>query len=886
LNKVLSNKVVFYALIILGATACSVQKNTGLSRAYHNVTAKYNILFNGNESFKKGLKNIETNFRDDYSEILPIFIYSKKDAVANGNSDMDRTIKKCSKLISLHSITVKPKVKDNKNLSPKQREFFNKKEYNLFVDDSYLLMGKAHFYKQEFDMASEVFWLILNDFKNQPVTYETQIWFARLYIETNQFKSAYEILNLLENNDSFPKHLLSMLFPTFADYYLRQKDYIHAINYLEKALIFESSKKARTRYLYILSQLYEKTGDLKKASDYYSRVIKMNPVYEMAFNARINRALAYQQGFGNVRDIEDELRKMLRDDKNIEYQDQIYYALGNLAAKEGNDTLALQNYKKSIQVNVDNQQQKVHSYLTIADLYYGIPDYKNAQAYYDSAVTNIGSDYPGYEALLTKSKNLTRLVEEINIVQFEDSVLLLAKLPQQELYKRIDEIIVNERKKEELERQRQQEEQLDQQYGNETAIRNFARQQNTTQGARWYFYNEAAKSLGYREFKLKFGNRKLEDHWQRSNKTAVVFAAGNEEVTEQDEAENSASENSYSKMSREYYLINIPKTDSAVFESNKRIEKALYNMGVIYKNDLKDYDKATISFKELIKRFPSSEYLLGSNFNLYTIAKDQNNQAMMDYYKDIIASQFPQSTYAKLLTNPNYLIELEEQEKNIKQYYELTYEFYKSGNYNEVISRSDFALKNFSNNPLIPQFAYLGLLAKGKNSDRKIFRDNLVALVAAYPSTEVALDAQNLIQYMDQEHPEFKEAEEVILSKKLYQKGFDTEHVFAFLVDKKLNTNQLVFNIINFNLDNFDKLNLKVDIIELNQLQKLVIVKSFPDKLKAMEYLNLISTSEAVYKDMPKVSLTPIAISIENLNTLKEDKVSERYLKFYNENYP
>jgi tetratricopeptide (TPR) repeat protein len=881
-----TNKVIFYALILISATACSVQKNTGISRAYHNITAKYNILFNANESFKKGLKNIETNFRDDYSEIIPIFIYSRKDAVASAGSDMDRTIKKCSKLISLHSITSKPKVKNNKNLSPKQREFFNKKEYNLFVDDTYLLMGKAHFYKQEFDMASEMFWLILNDFKNQPVTYETQVWFARLYIETRQFKNAYEILNLLENNEAFPNHLLAILFPTFADYYLQQKDYIHAISYLEKALINKLHKKARTRYLFILAQLYEKTGDLKQASDYYSRVIKMNPAYEMAFNARINRALAYQQGFGNVEDIENELRKMLKDDKNIEYQDQIYYALGNLAAKEGNNTLALENYKKSVQVNVNNEQQKIHSYLTIADLYYGIPDYQYAQAYYDSAVSYIGSDYPGYELLFTKAEKLTRLVEEINTVQFEDSVLLLAKLPKQELYNRIDEIISSERKKEELERQRQQEEQLDQQYGNEIAIRNYSRQQNTVEGTRWYFYNEAAKSLGYREFKLKYGNRKLEDHWQRSNKTSIVFAAVDQEEIEQVENENNMPDNSFSKMSREYYLVNIPTTDSAIRESNNRIEKALYNMGLIYKNDLKDYDQATNSFKELIKRFPSSEYLLNSYFNLYTMAKGQSNQAMMDYYKDIIAGQFPQSMYAKVLTNPNYLTELDEQEKNIRQYYEQTYNFYNSGNYNEVISRSEFALKNFDNNALIPQFAYLGLLAKGKTSDRQVFRENLMALVSAYPATEVALDAQNLINYMDQEHPEFKEAEEVILSQKLYQKAFDTEHVFAFLINKKLNTNQLVFNIINFNLDNFDKLNLRVEITDLNQLQNLIIVKAFPDKLKVMEYLNAISTSELVYKDMPPMSLTPVAISTDNLNTLKEDKISDRYLKFYNENYP
>jgi len=244
------------------------------------------------------------------------------------------------------------------NLSPKERAFFSKKEYNQFVDDAYLLMGKAHCYKQEYEQANEIFRLILNDFKNQPIVYETQVWLSMLLIETGQSKDAFEILSFLSNNAEFPKKLLPELYTTFGFYSLRQKDYPQAINYLEKTLGVENHKKTRTRYLYILAQLYEKTGDLKRASDYYAQVIKMNPVYDMAFNAHINRALAYEQGFGQAEDIESELNKMLRDDKNAEYQDQIYYALGNLANKEGNDEKALEYYQKSLLANTGNDQQK------------------------------------------------------------------------------------------------------------------------------------------------------------------------------------------------------------------------------------------------------------------------------------------------------------------------------------------------------------------------------------------------------------------------------------------------------------------------------------------------------------------------------------------------
>ncbi len=788
---------------------CSVQKNTGLSRTFHEMTARFNILFNGTQSFNKGQEKIDKDFHDDFADILPIFPFTSKDASALASSDMDRAIKKCEKLINMHSITVKPKVKNSKTLSPSEREFFNKKEYNGYVDDAYLLMGKSHFYKQEYTEASELFHRILNDFKGESVIPEAQIWLARVSVRTLQYKDAYEILNPLQNNAEFPKKLLNELYPSMAEYYLSQKDYKQAITFLEKSVPVEKKKKIRTRYLFILAQLCEKTGDLKQASDYYSQVIKLNPVYDMAFNARINRALAFQQGFSNSSEIENELLKMLRDDKNLEYLDQIYYALGNLAAKEGNNTKAVDYYRKSIQSNVNNQQQKTRSFLTLANLYYSFPDYPNAQMYYDSALVTLDPGYPGYEALSVKSRSLTRLVKEINTVQLEDSVLKLSKLPEPELMALVDNIIESERKKAEAEQLRIQNQQLDQQLGNELASQNNSRQP-ITEGTRWYFYNDAAKSLGYREFRLNWGNRKLEDHWQRSVKASSTFGAGSDE-TETVEAEAAAPVNKFSKMSREYYTVNIPRTDSAVAASLRRVELALYNMGIIYKNDLKDLDKSTAAFKELTKRYPQSDYLLMSYYNLYTLARDQNNQAMADYYKNIISSQFPESMYAKVLTNPKYVEELEEAENKIKRYYTETYELYKSGNYAEVISRSKYAQENFSNNPLIPRFVYLGMLSEGRNADQKVFRENLLALISKYPQSDVASDAQNLIDYMDKEHPEIKEEHDIIVSKKLYQPDFDTEHLFAFLIDKKMNTNQLIFNIINFNLDNFDKLGLRVE---------------------------------------------------------------------------
>ena len=539
------------------------------------------------------------------------------------------------------------------------------------------------------------------------------------------------------------------------------------MNSSRKALELRLRKNDKIRYTFILAQLYEKTGNLKKATDLYGHVIKMNPPYTMAFNAHINRALTYQEGFGSAGEIEQELLKMLKDEKNLDFRDQIYYALGDLATKEGNREKAIDHYKKSVQYSTKNPDQKARSYLTLADLYYTIPDYVNAQVYYDSAVVMLDPSFKNYELISAKSTNLTRLVTEWKTFVLEDSVQRLATLSEPELLDFIDKIIQNVRKEEELKRQQEQERLLNEQYGRESVNQSSLNQFDQTAEGKWYFYNDATKNLGYKEFKLKWGNRKLEDHWQRQNKSMAVFSTGTE-GSEAEEGE-AAPEKELSNKSREYYLRNVPRNDSMMQASHKRAENALYNMGLIYKNDLKDNAKAKESFNELLKRYPMTEFRLPVYYNLYTLSKEEGDQASMNLYKSKIVSEFPESVYAKILSNPDYLKEIEAEEKKIIRQYEECYDLFTLGNYPETIIRATRALEENPAHPLVPQFDYLRALSVGKSSDTKTFRDTLNRIVSSYPGTDVYDAAMNIIAYMNKEHPELLEEEEKVKAEKLYQ---------------------------------------------------------------------------------------------------------------------
>lgn len=69
----------------------------------------------------------------------------------------------------------------------------------------------------------------------------------------------------------------------------------------------------------------------------------MNPPYRTEFNARIKQTEVY-----SGKDISKEVKKLTRmasRDRNKEYLDQIYYAIGNLYLSRKDTLKAMENYR-------------------------------------------------------------------------------------------------------------------------------------------------------------------------------------------------------------------------------------------------------------------------------------------------------------------------------------------------------------------------------------------------------------------------------------------------------------------------------------------------------------------------------------------------------------
>jgi tetratricopeptide (TPR) repeat protein len=879
---------------------CSTEKNTFASRAYHNVTSKYNIHFNASESLNSGIQKIEDRIENDYTRLLPVYKESDPSAANMVQSDMEYVIMKASKLIEVHSITEKPKRRRRR--TRKYLEFAAKEEFNPWIDESYLLMGKAYFFQHNFSTAINNFSFLLRKFPDGDARHESQIWLLRSYSELERFDEAAEVIKSLQGNTDFPRKLERDLAMATADFYIKQGEYTEAIKFIDISLKKTFWRKQKARLQYIKAQLYEESGNFDQAGSEYAAVLKLNPEYKMAFNARI-KAFGVLSGIGDGEKMKKELQKMLRDKKNQEFLDQIYFALGNIYFAEGDRDQAIENYRQSVAYSVSNQFQRSLSAITLADLYFEDFNYKQARAYYDSAMIIIDDNYPDYPKLLDKYRTLTNLVDNLVTVEREDSLQKIAKMPDLER-----EAFIANLMKEEQERQRNLENlalqgQIGQGYYRSNRYRmGMGRGQ---QEGGWYFYNPQTVSYGQVTFRQRWGQRRLEDDWRRSNKSTVsmdemdeLVEAGQEqmEIREDD------------PLKKEFYTQDLPLTDSLMALSHDRILESLFDAGKLFKSEFSNYKLSAETFEDLLKRYPSNIYQLSVYFDLYDLYELMGDREKSAYYRNLIVSNYPDSKYARYLLNPNFFVEMEAKTDSLNRLYEQAYSSYRSGNYKNVLSLSDMIKRMEPDSLLMPKIDFMRSVAEGTQTGMRNFENALKKYLQIYPDKEpsplaeeiLALiqdstlaDYQKLVEmgYINEEI----QNEELLLRDRLENDEFggkfsyeeDLLHYFviAYPLEANIDLNRLKFDIANYNIDHYTKIDFDIETEPLNADYMLLLVRALDDKESGVIYHRAIIRNAAVFQTLRGLDYYNFAISSTNYRQILSENSIADYLRFFIKNY-
>lgn len=873
-----------------------------MTRAYHNLTAHYNVYFNGKESLKAGVEKINNSVEDDYTKILPIFKSSDPGTAQAAVSDMEYAVQKGSKLIKFHSITKNPKRR--KNRTEAYKKMAAREEYNNWVDDAYLLMGQAYFYMHNFNAAIDNFAYVTRKFNQEEIKYDAYIWLIRSYTMLERYMEASEVIQAMSGNEEFPKRLEGDLALVTANYHMTQLEFEEAIPFLSIAIKKTPSKKSKLRFKYILAQLYEETGDMAKASHTYREVASMNPPYKMAFNARINAAEAFS-GSGNAEKLKKELRKMLRDRKNLEFRDQIYYALANIYKNEGNSDVSKDLYIKSASASYMNMYQRALSCLTLADLYFEEPDYLKSKAYYDSAMVVIDEKYPKFNSIKERHTNLTRLVDNIFTVQKEDSLQRIASLSETERNAMIDEWIRKAREEEDrLKNEAQSQTQKQGYYRmNQTGV-GLGRQQ---EGAGWYFYSPTTVAYGRVEFKQVWGNRKLEDGWRRSNKLSRSEMDAEELAEEQktDTIDNVI--RVIDPKERSYYTQDLPLNDSLMVISHLRIRDALYNAGRIFKTVYNNFPRAIDSYLDLNKRYPGNIYELSVLFELWDLHNKSGDLANAETYKSRIIALFPESNYAKYLQNPNYFIELEARNDSLNSMYRQAFLSYRQGKYAEAGTIAKQMTGMEPDSALVPKIDFLQMVAQGTSSSREQFGTLLKNFIQKYPKIDptplaekiltliqdsTLSDYQKLIEsgYLSEQiqNEELKDKKQGVNDEFGGKFSYDEELLHYFVIaypnDAEIDINRLKFDIANYNIDHYTKIDFDIETETIGNT-RLVIVRALDNKENGLIYFRSIIRKRDVFQALANVKYVNFVVSSTNYREIVADKNYNEYLKFFIKNY-
>ena len=845
---------------------------------YHNLNAHYNAWWNGNESLKEGVAELSKRAKDNYIAVLPVYNYGNQSTAQSVNPQMDRAIEKASKVIQRHSM------------------YFNNKEYVKWVIESYMMIGKANYYKQDYAAARRSFEFVIDRYKTDPIHYEAMLWAGRTYHKLKQYEKAINYFDQLTDESKttlLPWKVRKALPLAYADMYIAQERYVPAREKIESALPMYSRSKFKTRLYYIVAQVYHLEGKDSQATEYYTLAVKGTPSFEMAFNARINLARVYDAARTDRRSIVKTLEKMLKDAKNRDFQDQIYFALADIALKEKNDTLGMNYLRKSVAASVSNDFQKSTSALRLADLYFKNRQYGFAQLYYDTTLSFLPKEYPDYEKISTRTEIVTRLVENLQTIYVQDSLQGLVNMSETDRNAVIDKAIADYIRKDEERQRKENEEKLALESGMSLAGTRLATNEGQTSvgGGGWYFYNQAAIGMGYSEFIRKWGRRRLEDNWRLSNKRVVNWdhLAETENIVVDTLNPGTNAKGATNFRSRETYLANLPNTPEKIETSNKQIANSLFRAGIIYLEELADAPKAEEMFGSLIQRFPKDTNALQAHYHLYRINRDNGNTEQMLAHQNEIINSYPESDYAKILIDPDYKAELEAANNRVRTLYEETWQAFQSDLFRTVVIYSNEAISNYPGNELLPQFAYLRALSLGKTINADTMRVELAQLIKNYPSSSVVPYASILVgtQPSNTATPASNQATaSVPADVSMYAFDAAATHFYVLIVDgTNVNVYGTKIRISDFNTKNYNLKNLQVNSVILDGNRQMITVSSFANSAEVMSYYNHISSDGYVFSGILEGTYDQFVISGTNYPVFFREKNVPPYLQFFNKNY-
>lgn len=903
--------------LVLSFYSCSTQKANWGNIQYHNTTAHYNVWWNGNESLKAGQQQLDAQCKDDYTRLLPVYKVGTKEESMSLYPQFDRAIEKSIKGIKKHSI------------------FVNGQEHVPYISKCYLLTAYATFYKHDLANAASTCQLLMSQYSGTAIADEAAVLYARCATLDHRYQDAESALDELvaaRGKGNFATQQTLNLYLAMAECTLRQEKYKKGVQFLKLALDERPTRRQKARIYYILGQVYQEQDKRPTASKYYEKVLKCSPSYEMEFNARLNLASCADLQHTDREKLERLLDRMLKEKKNEDFLDQIYYAKGEMYMGIRELKKACEAFEMSSAVSKNNPAQKARSALRLGGILYDrLQDYDRAQTYYDTAMSIIKPDYPHYADHKRRYDLLTSLVSYTRVIDRNDSLIAVANMTESERMALINDKIAALKKAEEEAKERE----LLEQFASDAKS-----QQNTLEGD-WYFYNSNTVQKGKETFRQRWGMRSLEDYWFLSRKGMLgmnLFAQSNTD-NDEDDADGQEADGTNSREGDKgdnknaagnpndphnvaFYLKDLPTSQEQQDSMQAETALCLLNAGYIYFDGIHNIPKALECYLRMTNDYTTHSEIVQAFFMLYKIYDKQGNTPNSNYYRDMVLMGFPDSDYSNLILDEDYYKEILRRNMMVREDYNEVYNLYRKHRYDEVVDAVATAKELYAHEPMLGKFRYWEALSYARMDNKSHAIATLQGIIADYPATDSIVPlAQAQLAFLQGEGSNYitnsgtdetladstadstsktltsrtltssesrstTRVDELSTEARLFRFKADMPHMVIILVkEKKIRATQLQSKVGTFVMTYYANSGYKASPLMFTDSTQMVTISTFKSAGEATDFAHHLQLAEGPLTDYSNEDYQVFAISKQNYTTLYNRKRVEAYQQFYDKYY-
>ncbi|WP_044401416.1 hypothetical protein [Lacinutrix sp. Hel_I_90] len=722
-------KAIFIVVIsALTITGCSRKNDSFVSRNFHAVTAEYNTLFNGNIALEKGRENLNSAYKDNYWDILPVErMQIAEDVILPGqskNADFVTAEEKAVKAIQKHGMNIEGK------------------EYNPQIDEAYLLLGKSRYFDQRFIPALEAFNYILYKYPASSNINRAKVWREKTNMRLDNDALAIKNLKRLLKQEELQGQDLADATSILAQAYINTKALDSALTQIGIAAKTTKKSNEEGRFYFIQGQLYNALQDKDSANLAFDKVIDLNRKIPRKYliSAYVEKAKNFDYEKGNKLEFIEHLTELEKDRENRPFLDHIYHQIAQYHSNQNRDSLAVVYYNKSIRTNSQDKILIAKNYETLGDMNFDKNNFKVAGAYYDSTMTKMVENSKPFRIIRRKRENLDDVINYEGIAEVNDSILRFVNMPEAERLTYFNDYVARLKAKAEEEKEKAaialQKQGLAQNIAGQNNSGGFKPAGGPPGASSFYFYNDQTVAYGKNEFTRIWGDRENKDNWRWSS------GIGSSQVVSNTLAGNDITEDS-ELFDVEFYIAQIPTDEKVIDSIAKERNFAYYQLGLIYKEKFKEYELSKTKFTTLLNNNPEARLVLPSKYNLFKIYEILGRTEEMERLKTEIISNYPDTRYAQILSNPE--LALAKDENSPESVYEATYKLFEQQQFAETISKSEEYIAVFDGEAIVPKFELLKAYAIGRLYGFIEYKKAINTVAANYANTAEGIQAQSIL---------------------------------------------------------------------------------------------------------------------------------------------